>query len=298
MVKESGNVKKHSNRRDKRVICIEEFIENHNGKIQIVLYFLAAVVVLLLGLKVDLPALSVMLIGLIAIELIVSEIKNSSLHRKVNDIGRIIRNKESTATVKEQDLTDFFNLASKEIFLSGISLSHIIDDYGQMIQKKLETGVKLKIMLLDPDSVNDNVKYLYRNKSDNDDEEEIKSRIKTTIKHITKIRAFEDYLEKGTIEIKYASGILPISVLMYDFSEQDIAKDYSKSKNLYVRTYLFGVDAFSDCDLFNPTIVVNSNTSYDAYYAYVKSSEDRWNTATSLSEETLFGSTEKDSIAK
>ena len=127
--------KMSNNKNDVLKHNIEIFFEEHNAKIQIVICLETLIVSSVFGFVLeDLLSVIITLLTSISVEVVLSGIKDSSLHRKV---GRLIKEKEVKEErmfkVSDYEINPIFEAASKELFVSGIALNGFFDKHKSII---------------------------------------------------------------------------------------------------------------------------------------------------------------------
>lgn len=262
---------------DKVFASIEYWIEKYNSILQLfIIVALSVANALYVTNSIDVEKINVTIWISITMEIVILAVKDSSMHRKINDMGEIVRNMACNLPEKNQDLKVFFEDAKTDIFISGMVLDTILNDYEDIIENKLKEGVKVKLLLIDSESININAKYLYGSKYTNICDKTVYGRISNTLRMLENMDYFEKYIIDGSLEIRFVSGVMPMSILMADYDMNQIHLDYGKSKNMYVRTYVYGCDSKSNTAVYSPTIPINSNLSFESYQSYVKSTLEWW----------------------
>lgn len=279
---------------------IESFIEKHNGTIQIVFFILVCFVggVLLFfgapwgdedSAKNTSILFSIILTLLLAItvEIILLQIKDSSMQRKINSIGEVVRQQAEFTHIwnKENDLLPFFEKAKNELFISGIVIDKFIEKYSSEIDKLLERNVKINILLESSDEITQAAKFL--NGSDYDDNSEVllDGRIKKTLKYLNeKMKRYSKNGSCNLIEIRSAKApIINPSIIAYDYSDKyDLATRRTKlqtAPEMSVRFYIQGADGVNSAVKTHPTLLINSNIMPEQYDEFIKILNTMWSSA-------------------
>jgi len=133
---------------------IETFFERHNAKIQIVICVVALISSVFGFTKEDISNVIVTLLTTISIEVVLSSIKDSSMHRKINELladkdekeGRIFR-------VSDFDLGTIFRATRADFFISGIALNGFFAKHRMDVINLLKAGKRIKILMVSPNLI-------------------------------------------------------------------------------------------------------------------------------------------------
>ena len=279
---------------------IESFIEKHNGTIQIVFFILVCLVgglLLFFGEPWDsedstqntsiLFSIILTLLLAITVEIILLQIKDSAMQRKVNSIGEVVRQQAEFTHIwnKENDLLPFFEKAKTELFISGIVIDKLIEKYSGEIDKLLERKVKINILLESSDEITQAAKFLNGSDYDSDSEILLNGRIKKTLKCLyDKMNRYEENGSCDLLEIRSPKApIINPSIIAYDYSNPiTLATRRTKlqtAPEMSVRFYIQGADGVTSKVKTHPTLLINSNIMPEQYDNFINVINYMWNSS-------------------
>lgn len=250
---------------------IENFIETKNGMIQMIVLF----VTLLLGAMYKLGVASEMaiiidLLAVIVFEMIVANIKDSILQRKLNRLGVRIETEDGKLfRISDFNLKSMFENTKKDFFVSGLALNRFMDSYKTKLLELLGEDKVVRFLIMDPKKIED-AALLYFGEKSHRAQKEIITRQKQTIMGITNDGKLKDWLEKGRLEF----GVQDI-VFSTSFIAHDVFCNKSVKREVKASFYQFGC---RDPER-EPNILINSEDSNDWYNLFLSTIKLHWETS-------------------
>lgn len=292
--------KKRENQQRKNIrnYKIEKFVEEHNGTIQTIILILVSLIgggILLWGEPWntnDNPKVFIhffimivtLLLGVMT-EIILLQVKDSTMQRKINSMGEIIRQQTKLTDVwnSETDLLPFFDNARSEFFISGMVIDKLIIKYLYKIDELLSKGIKVRIILETLDGVDESAKFLYGcDYNENESKKIIEKRIKFTLLYLYTLDNFKVHMDNKLLEIGLSnSPIINPSIIAYDYMNiEQLAVRRTKleeAPEMSVRFYMQGADGNNSNPKKHPTLRINSNIMAEQYDDFVIVIENMWN---------------------
>lgn len=275
---------------------VESFVEKHNGVIQILLLALVIVINCIITTKglnssdqIDIIYLFEIIITLIigiTLELILLQVKDSSLQRKINGIGEVVRGlaKREDAWREETDLEPFFNSTRQEFFVSGIIIDKLIIRYLFRIKELMDRGIKVKILIESPDELEEAAKFLYGQDYKKETSWIVRTRLSNTLIYLQSLDELEKYFAQGFLEIGLSNApFVNPSIIAYDYTKGNTFEtrrtELSSAPEMSVRFYMQGVDGPTSKLKTHPTLLINSNIMAKQYDDFVKVIENTWSSS-------------------
>lgn len=134
---------------------IERIIETKNAIIQLVFFTLLLAIS---GLSIweiqKKETIIIELLSIISMEIVVLNIKDSIVHRKLNGLNvKIDEENGQILRVSDFDLNDFFKKTKTEFFISGIALNYFFTKFNKEIIELLQNKKTLYVIIEDPDII-------------------------------------------------------------------------------------------------------------------------------------------------
>lgn len=247
---------------------IEEFIEAKNGMIQVIVLFVS----LLIGAMYKLGVASEMaiiidLLAVIVFEMIIANIKDSILQRKLNRLGVRIETEEGKLfRISDFNLKSLFSNTKKDFFVSGLALNRFMDSYKTKLLNLLGEGKVVRFLIIDPKKIED-AALLYFGEKSHRAQKEIITRQKQTIIGIAHDVELENCLKEGQLEF----GVQDI-VFSTSFIAHDVFCNKSVKREIKASFYQFGC---TDPEK-EPNILINSEDSSDWYNLFLRTIKLQW----------------------
>ena len=247
---------------------IEDIIESKNGLIQVVVLFISLVLGVAYKLEfVQELAIIIDLLGVVIVEMIIANVKDSILHRKLNRLGTRIEIEEGKLfRVSDFDLTPMFSKAKKDFFVSGLALNGFVYTYKEQLLGLLRDGKKVRILIMEPEKICD-AALLYHGRNDETAVDDIITKQKETLNYIRNDDELKDYLKNGQLKFGLQNIVFSTSFIAYDvFDDKVVKKEVKASFYQYKCT-----NPESE-----PNILINSEDSNDWYKFFVKTIREHW----------------------
>lgn len=262
--------------------AIEDFYEQYNGPIQIILVLMTVIATCLFGIAYSkIEGIIVTLLSLACAELLSLSLKDSIQQKKLN---RILRRGEiedgKLFRVADFDLHDFFHKTQEVFFVSGIALNWFFDTYKRDISQLLKDGKKVCVLFCDYENFTDQAKLYFGSTTDS---HEGSSSVIAGLQHcaiqkIKGIKDIEDYINEGNFEIRLSNTTFSTSFVAYDIwtSKKEkpiISKVESEIKASF---YLYALDK---AEKKNPNVLVDNKYGREWYGLFRESLTNQWKDA-------------------
>ena len=259
----------------------EEIIEQKNGIIQILLFFLLLIFSGLFALGIQsTTAIIIELLGIISLEVITINIKDSIVHRKLNRLGvRIEMEDGALFRVSDFDINPFFSNAHNHVFVSGIALNYFIQTFDNEIVQLLRDGKKLYILIIAPELIEESSKLYYGvEKTEDKASARVSDIIRKqlmTLNHIKNSDELFSHFERGDIELRIALNMISTSFVAYDvlFNTLGVHKEGVLYREIKALFYQYKCTIGRN----EPNIIVNSKDNKDWYNFFKDTIEAQWN---------------------
>lgn len=259
-------------------VNFEDVFEKHNPKVQVLIFLVSLIVGAWynIGLENEL-GIVIGLLFLISGELISLSVKDCIVQRKLNSMGtkiEILRG--ALVRVHDFDLTDFFNKTRGEFYISGIALNGFFDNNKSTIEKFLEEGKEVDVLLASPKSIKANA-ILYHGLDENKqkvakNENNLLNKQIATLDNIERIPNIFSYMKNGKFKLKVLDSTFSTSFVAYDIFENDILLQKKKGKELKASFYQYKCTEPRN----EPNIVVDSFFSRDWYMFFKNCIKMQW----------------------
>lgn len=266
---------------------IENLIEKHNGKIQIIFLFASIVIGIIAGINESFMSNSmVILLGIVIVELIINNTKNSILQRKVKGLFKERKDKKDYIfTIGEIDITNFFNKAQSQFFVSGITIGTFFSIYRSEIVKLLEQGKELNILFSAPEVIEEMAKLYWGSEKD---EKKFKDRIYGMLSEqysiLTQICSIDNvvkYLENEKLQLRNLAVVFPSSFVAYDLNLNNSRGVKGKEHTKEIKVSFYQYKCQKNMEKV-PNIIVNSDKSEYWYNLFKDRIQYLWQDANEI----------------
>lgn len=260
---------------------IEDFIEKRNGIIQLVILLGFIVVGALygFGLQEELPVM-IEILGIIVMELLILNVKDSIMHQKMNRIGvRIEMEDGALFRVADFEIDKFFKNAEKQLFVSGIALNGFFSKFRGKIVEMLSADKEVWVLIADPKTVSENTKLYYGTSSNaqNSSAEKVRDILAKQRMTLSSIRSdgvlYNKFLN-GKLKIKIAQSVFSTSFVAYDLLIRDGIKR-TQFREIKASFYQYKCTESKD----EPNILLNSRHNKDWYDFFKNTAQMQWEDA-------------------
>ncbi len=264
-------------------INIEEFFEKHNAKIQI----LILVGSLGLGAYFNIAqdhqlGIIIGLLVLISGELISLSIKDSITQRKLNNMGvKFEMARGGLFRVHDFNLSKFFYSTKSNFFISGMALNGFFEKNKGIIERFLNEGKEIFILIAAPNAVDENAKLYHGENLDlktfRKKANAIYHKQSTTLDCLEEIENLFNFVENGKLKLRVAQSVMSTSFVAYDVFDRDVLP-YNKNKvgkELKASFYQYKCTAPEE----EPNIIVDSFYNRDWYLFFKRTIEMQWKDA-------------------
>ena len=264
-------------------INIEEFFERHNAKIQIMIFMGSLVLGAYFNVVQDNElGIIIGLLLLITGELISLNIKDSITQRKLNNLGvKFETARGGLFRVHDFDLSKFFDSTKSHFFISGMALNAFFEKNKAIIERFLNEGKEIFILIADPNAVGENTKLyhgenldlkIFRKKAN-----AIYHKQSTTLDCLEEIESLFNFIENGKLKLRVTGSVMSTSFVAYDvFDKEVLTHNKNKvGKELKASFYQYKCTEPEE----EPNIIVDSFYNRDWYLFFKKTIEMQWNDA-------------------
>ena len=197
-----------NDKNDKLKHNIETFFEEHNAILQIIICVLTLIISSTSGILLkNSSAVIITLLTAISVEVVLSGIKDSALHRKV---GRLVIEKDvkegRMIKVSDYEINPLFEDTRNGLFVSGIALNGFFGKYKNDVINLLKKNKKIYVLIVSPDVVEMQAKIYH---GATNDETELKSKCNaiihkqaTALEYLKEIDNEGNYIKKKSLIIK------------------------------------------------------------------------------------------------
>ena len=213
----------------------------------------------------------------ILIELILLLIGDFAVCKIINSKNGKENNSEKEITVLDfngNTLKELYNSITKDLFISGITLSGFIGNKSPELERLVKAGKKVRVLVSAPDALGINtLNYFGVPKSQDKMEENLshaRSCLSATITKLLTSRVLCLALESGLLEFRIIAAPLTTSCLGFDFFDGAEADG-----TLVTSIYQYGCRDFEK----EPNWIVSADTEPDKYNNILNSSKNLWNDA-------------------
>lgn len=268
---------------EKWKISVEEFIEKHNAKVQMIIL----VISLGIGAYFDICQENQwgIIIGLLMIitgELISLSIKDSITQRKLNNLGvRFEIARGGLVRVHDFDLSKFFKNTKNHFYISGIALNGFFDKSKSIIERFLNEGKEIYVLIADTDSVIENTKLYYGENLDvntfNKKVNAIYHKQLMTLDCLEEIKNMFEFIENGRLKIKTTNAVMSTSFVAYDIFDKEVLRHSQNKMGKELKASFYQYKCTEPEA--EPNIVVDSFFSRDWYLFFKEIIEMQWKDA-------------------
>lgn len=264
-------------------INIEEFFEKHNAKIQIVIFAGSLGLGAYFNIAQDNQlGIIIGLLLLIAGELISLSIKDSITQRKLNNMGvKFEMARGGLVRVHDFDLSQFFKNTKSHFFISGMALNGFFQKNKGIIERFLNEGKEIFILIAAPNAVDENAKLYHGENLDlqtfRKKANAIYHKQSTTLDCLEEIENLFNFVESGKLKLRVAQSVMSTSFVAYDVFEREILTHNKNKvgKELKASFYQYKCTAPEE----EPNIIVDSFYNRDWYLFFRRTIEMQWNDA-------------------
>ena len=261
--------------------AIEEFYEQHNGKIQMFLILITIIIATFSGMTFnEIEPIIVTLLTLACVELLSLSLKDSIQQRKLNRILRRGEIKDGKFfRVADFDLQRFFKKTEKMFFISGIALNNFFETYGMRVEKLLVKGKKVCVLFCDYHNFDKQAELYFGSEANTQDAVRMMKGMQyQAIMRLEKIKDIERYIRSGLLEIRFSNTTFSTSFVAHDIltnknEEPRVSKETSKIK---VSFYLYAIDK---AEKKNPNVLVDNKYLREWYDVFKHSLANQWRDA-------------------
>ena len=264
-------------------INIEEFFEKHNAKIQIAIFIVSLGLGAYFNIAQDNQlGIIIGLLLLVSGELISLSVKDSITQRKLNNMGvKFEMARGGLFRVHDFDLSQFFDNTKSHFFISGMALNGFFQKNKGIIERFLNEGKEIFILIAAPSAVDENTKLYHGENLDlitfRKKANAIYHKQSTTLDCLEEIENLFNFIESGKLKLRIAQSVMSTSFVAYDVFDREILTHNKNKvgKELKASFYQYKCTAPEE----EPNIIVDSFYNRDWYLFFRRTIEMQWNDA-------------------